>query len=892
LTDLLERAEALRTLEGALAETRGGRGRNVIVSGEAGVGKTALLRALADRPALGARILWGECDPLFTPRPLGPLQDIAFEVGGALREAFAGDRARETLFGAALAEFGREPTVLVLEDLHWADAATLDLLRYLGRRTSRRALLLVGTYRSDELPAAHPLRAALGDLPAAATTRLALAPLSEAAVAELAAAAGASAGEIFRLTRGNPFYVTEVLANRGQSLPESVRDATLARVARLSETARHAVERLSALPGGASLTWLDTLRIPRAGIDEGIAAGVLESGRATVSFRHDLARRSVEEARTEAERQRLHRDVYACLRSLPEAEVALPRLVHHALHAGDHAAAGELAPRAAEQAAAAGANAEAATLFQLALRHGEGLSPARRAELLEGQAQALATTGSDGAQAAAEQALAIHRKGGDRLGEGRVLVWLSRWWWLGTDRARAEALAAEAIAVLEREPPGRELAMAYSNLSRLSMVADDYPATLEWGRRALALAERVGDLATTVHALNNIGAIEMCAGNLEAGTEALQRSLAIAHDQPGFGDHAGRAYFNLASSLVGLFELERALPVFAEGIEFCQRHDMDPHVSYLLVERVGLDLHAGNWDAGAHGLVRVRERGARYPLVRSLAAEYGAQLAMRRGEPVDDAEIAFVEASARRMGEAQRIGPLAGLRAEQAWLAGDAAACAAAVTEVLPPLLEHVRTHRLAPQRVGDLALWAWRAGALPAGLPPMPDPYRLEISGRWQEAAQWWGHHGCRYDRALALLYGDAAAVREALAEFERLGARAVAELARRRLRELGARPVTPGPRAATRAHPAGLTAREQRVLELLVEGRTNGEIARTLVRSAKTVEHHVSAILAKLGAASRTEAAARARRLGVLPSPPEDRGGTPGKTGETPDSPRPGRP
>src|SRR4051812_9225768 len=194
--DLLERADPLTGLTARLREVAGsGRGRVVLVSGEAGVGKSALVRAFGARPG-APRTLWGACDALRTPRALGPFVDIAEAAGGELAAAVPRAAPPAAVAAALAAELRREPAIVVLEDLHWADEGTLDVLRLLTRRVDGLPALVVATFRDDEAHGAHPLRIALGDLPAEAVDRIALAPLSLAAVGTLAGPRGVDAAEL------------------------------------------------------------------------------------------------------------------------------------------------------------------------------------------------------------------------------------------------------------------------------------------------------------------------------------------------------------------------------------------------------------------------------------------------------------------------------------------------------------------------------------------------------------------------------------------------------------------------------------------------------------------------------------------------------------------------
>ena len=369
LVVLLERDAILYELDGALAESVHSAGRLVLISGEAGIGKTALMAEFARSHRDIVPALWGACDALFTRRPLGPLYDIAAQTGGVLDELLRrGNADRTALFDAALAEFQRQPRIVVVEDIHWADEATLDLLRFLGRRIRRTSVLLVLTYRDDELVADHPLRSVLGDLVASgACLRLALPPLSERAVGLLVGSRPIDVPALHRRTGGNPFFVTEVLSS-DRELPLTIRDAVFGRIARLSTTAQ-AVLDVAAVIGSRIEPWLLERVAPEHAYaaDECLAAGVFVAQGKLLAFRHELVRQAVLDVIPVLRRARLHRLVLDALRSPAVDEVDLARLVHHAEGADDCAALLAYAPAAARQSAAAGAHRAAEALFRAAL---------------------------------------------------------------------------------------------------------------------------------------------------------------------------------------------------------------------------------------------------------------------------------------------------------------------------------------------------------------------------------------------------------------------------------------------------------------------------------------------------------------------------------------------
>src|SRR5215213_9863010 len=274
---LIERESQLAALHQYADEAGHGQGRLVLISGEAGVGKSVLLEQFAEKLDQ-ARWLWSGCDGLFTPAALGPLLDIASHIDGELLRLCRAEARRDQFYGALLRQLSdlRALTVIVIEDVHWADEATLDLLSYLGRRISHLRVLLLVTYRDDALATDDPLRLTLGALASQrATRRLTLPPLSMEGVATLAQSTKIDAAELHRLTAGNPFFVTEVLQAGSDALPASIRDAVLARTQTLSEPAHDVLEVAALIGSRMQSELLVSLVDDRLEIDQLIKQGLL-----------------------------------------------------------------------------------------------------------------------------------------------------------------------------------------------------------------------------------------------------------------------------------------------------------------------------------------------------------------------------------------------------------------------------------------------------------------------------------------------------------------------------------------------------------------------------------------------------------------------------------------
>jgi DNA-binding CsgD family transcriptional regulator/tetratricopeptide (TPR) repeat protein len=863
--DLLERDHCFDQLSALLRTATSGHGCTVLISGEAGIGKTALVEQFVRRHDGAARRLWGVCEAFFTPRPLGPLYDIVTQVEGSLPTLMGRVTERGALFSAFLDELQQSPlpTIVVFEDIHWADEATLDLLKFLGRRIAYLPVLFLVTYRDDELGRDHPLWSVIGDLPGQAVARLSLAPLSEHAVSRLADLAQRPADQLYAVTLGNPFFVTEVLASDTPDVPLMVRDAVLARMARLSPAARALLELASVVPSRTERWLLDAvLGAEVAALEECLTSGMLDLSHTTAAFRHELARRAVESTLSPLRRQALHAQVLQSLLTHGEDASQAARLVHHALGAHDGELVARCAPLAAKQASAQGAHREAAAQYATALLQASQFPPERQAELLEGRAyECYLTSLMEEAVQARQTSLHIWRQLGRSDKVGHTLRWLSRLnWFLGKTR-EAQQYAAEAVQLLETLPPGAELAMAYSNRAQLAMLADHTAEAVRWGEQAMALAEFLGDTQTLVHALTNMGTAQLTAGD-EQGRAHLERSLQLALEQ-GWEEHVARAYTNLACCAVMARDYPQAERFLQEGLAYCAEHDLDSWATYMGAWQARTSFERGNWDDAAQEATRVLNHSLLPAATKIPALTVLGWIRVRRGDPGSAALLDEVRELALATGELQRIVPMAAARAEAAWLGGNLEQCLTEACVGYDLALAHTY-----PWKLGELSLWMWRAGSLTATDGPLAEPFARQIAGDWWGAAELWARIGCPYEQGLALADGDAEAMRQALALFERLGAQPAATLVRRRLREQGIAGIPRGPRPSTRTNQAGLTTRQLEVLGLLAEGLSNAEIARRLFTSPKTVEHHVSAVLAKLGVQSRAQAISAAYHLELIPN------------------------
>ncbi|HET9976485.1 MAG TPA: AAA family ATPase [Burkholderiaceae bacterium] len=863
--DLVERGEALAALDAALrAVAAEARGRIALVAGEAGIGKTSLLRAFAAaHPA--APLWWGGCDALQTPHPLAPLHDIARDADVRFGALLRDGGSRPALFDAVLDELRRAgaPRLVVIEDAHWADDATLDLIRFVGRRIERTKALLALSFRDDEVPAAHPLRRVIGELPSPAVTRLALQRLSPAAVTTLARRAGRLPAGVHAATQGNPFFVTELLRAPDEHLPPSVQALVLARYARLPGPAQAVVRLASIVPARIEHWLVDALLAPApADIEACLDSGLLHDEAGALAFRHELARVAVESSLPPAVVQALHAQALRALAQAPADAAPSPaRLVHHAALARDGAAVRCLAPVAAQQAQQRGAHRAAAAQWRLALEHA-GTPPAPElAQWLEAYATECQLTDQlDAAIDARTRLGALYRAQGrprqEADNESRIaLVHV-----LALRNAEADAASRRAIGQLEALAPGLELARAYRVQAQLRMLNRDCRDSTAWSRKAIALAEPLGDRELLASGYGTFGAALLFI-DWDAGVAELQRALDIALAD-GLHWIAANSYVNVGSAAGELMRLDAAETWLRRAIDFASEHEIDFYLNYARAWLALVHLGRGRWSEAAELAAYATARAGAMTTSRVMALIALGRVRARRGDPGTAEVLDPALELAERSGTLQRLGPVRAARAEAAFLRGDLARATEEARAALALAVEHEH-----PWFSGELAYWLWRCGRAEAVPVPAAAPYALQMDGRWRDAAAAWQALGCPYERARALAEGDEAAQRMALTLFDDLGARPAAEALRARLQAAGVRGLARGPRASTREQPFGLTARELQTLQLLCEGLRNAEIAARLHRSVRTVDHHLEAVFAKLGVDSRAAAIAAAQRAGLAP-------------------------
>jgi DNA-binding CsgD family transcriptional regulator/tetratricopeptide (TPR) repeat protein len=794
--------------------------------------------------------------------PLAPIADIAATARtDALRVVLDRASTAHDVFAALRDEVADAPSVLVVEDAHWADEATLDVLRILGRRITTLPLVALVTFRDEPGVTDDPLRVALGDLASApGVARLTVEPLTRAAVRALADGRDVDADELYVRTGGNAFFVQEVLAAGGTTVPPTVVDAVLARRSRLDPTPQALLDAV-ACSAQPSEPWLLDAVCPdwADAVGDAVAIGMLREADGVIAFEHEIAREAVAGVIAPARRRELHAAILAALTTSAET-IDPARLAHHAELARDAAAAVLHATAAARRAEAVGAYRQAAMQYGRALDHLDDDDPETRATLLEARAETHYLADEQLASIDdLEAAIEIHRASGDVGREADATAALTPRLLCRARIEEAHAAVTRAIALVGGEPR-RETARALAALSHLEVVADHLAASIDAGERAIAAAQAFADVATVVDATITVGEARAFRDGTTEEAELVQAlELARRH---GLDHLHARALNALALTSAMAWDFQAVDRWTGEGLAFCDGNDLDLWRLSILGLTVTADLDRGLMTEAAETaqLLLTDERdspGPRAEALRVLTVVRG-----RRGDPAPPQALA--DALALVDDPAWAI-DIAISRAEVALLDGRPGDVVDATDEALA-----LCDGRESLRPYGEVVLWRHRAGLpVPSGR-RLPDPIALEVAGRAREAARAWDALGCSYHAAMArALADDVELIAEGHAALLSLGATAAAKIAARRLRERGVKGIARGPRATTRSNSAQLTARELAVLELVAEGRSNAQVAERLFVSPRTVDYHVSAVLRKLGVRSRGEAVAAARELALLGTP-----------------------
>jgi len=863
--ELIERAGFLATLQSRLRDIADGEGHCILLSGESGIGKTSLIRAFCREKGKVASFYQGSCDALFTPRPLAPLYDIIWQIHGDGWENTGGREDRAALFNRFFHEIASRsaPAVIIFEDIHWADEATLDFIKFLARRITRLHCPFVLTYRDDEIHSLHPLQNVLGHLPPDSFTRMHLTPLSRPAVEKLAQEKGYSGEDVYSISGGNPFYVNEILASYSPGVPENIKDSILSVYHQLDEKTRRVWDQLSVLPTGFEVKYLEMVEpMYASALAKCLEAKILFEREGLIFFKHELYRRTIETSLSPFVRIALNKRILEMFRESFEEHHEIERIVHHAKNANEYELVVHYAPLAAAAAAEVGAHIEASKLYFTAIEYYQGKDKDVLVRLYVSYAyECYLTNRIKEAIIYQGKALAIWKEKQEVGKIGDSMWFLSRLWWFDGNRKQAESYGQQAIEVLAAQPSSRAKAMAYSNMSQLKMLSDQIVECIHWGENAIVIANELGDDEILSHALNNVGSVQMrIPAYRQRGIQLLQRSLELALKH-GYHELAAQAYTSLSNGGIKIKDYAFATGILAQGIQFCEERELDSWRTYMLSGKARLMLDTGRWKEACSISIALLKNKDQAPIVRMGALVVIGTIKMRKGE--EDALPLLLQAKAMAFEamELQRILPALVALLEYEWLTGrellgkEVIECAIGLIGQTASLYEN-----------SEFDFWLLRTRKQVVPLRETYEGYRVDTADGAVRASALWERLGCPYEQALALFESGEEDKKKALAIVHQLGGEAVYEKMKQEMRTSGIKSIPRGFRKTTLANPALLTDRELGVLELLKEGLQNKEIGARLFISAKTVDHHISSVLFKLDVNSRAKAVQEAFRLGII--------------------------
>jgi DNA-binding CsgD family transcriptional regulator/tetratricopeptide (TPR) repeat protein len=849
--ELLERSDDVELLNRAFERAKLGAGGTIMICGTAGIGKTSLVHAFVGQLGDEATVFQGGCDDLIAPRSFGPFRDMA-RTSGLLSDEMAVNPNREDLLSDLLTILNRPscPAVMVIEDAHWADDASIDVMRYLARRIVSMHAMVIVTLREGEVNRDHPVRRLLTGPTSTAPIRLDLRPLSLDAVCALAQGSALEPEYVHLVSGGNPFLVREMFAADHEDATRSARETLVARAERLTPAGRSVLQILSVLPEGADPSVARMLFGDEAGaLHEAEGSGLLESTTDRIRFQHELGRNAVISAMSFSERMAATNKV---LTALVEVGADPTSLVHISRAAGDGRRATRFALDILDHGLAPNNHREAWQLTCIALECTTDLSPGEVAALHLSAAKAgRATNNHADAVEHAEKAIAILGEDGtDDAALASAWLTLAIMRRAAGDNNRAIVALRNAKERLDHNPGTEEWLQCNTLLAASALIGGEIEESVDLASQSIELAEANGWMHGLVYALGVRGVARGGPATPEGRSDMEQATrLGAVHGPP--DRHAANLH-NLSVLHLRNGDTAEAEQLVDEAERYSQEHGLDNLLFHSQVQRAHVYIQQGR-TADAETIITDCMEAASDPgSIRASADAALARILGRRGEPSAGELVEQAWSEALATGEVQKIAVAGITRMEYLWLQGE--------DESLRQLARHLAElgHRHQHHRLrADALRTLMRLGEEVEPFDGCPAPLAAALGGDHRRAAELWEDAGQPYERALELVESiDASFAFEGLRLLDRTGATRTADLVRYRLRSRGFHGVPRGPRKSSDGGVPVLTDRQIDVLRLIAQGLTNQEIADELFVARRTVDNHVSAILNRLGVEGRHEA------------------------------------
>jgi DNA-binding CsgD family transcriptional regulator/tetratricopeptide (TPR) repeat protein len=862
--ELIERETYLSLLHTKLSKVDEGEGHSLFLYGESGIGKTSLLKAFKKDLNKKYKIFEGVCDALFTPRPLAPLFDIAWQISPDLMQGTTDIHDRTVLFSKFLQELKKQDAtcIIIFEDIHWADEATFDFIKFIARRITHIPCLFICTVRDNEIHLTHPFTSVAGQLSPDSYTRVQVAPLSVEAVKILAEEKGYDGEKVYKIAGGNPFFVNEILASYSEGVPATIREGIISAYNRTNEKTRQVWELLSVIPGSFETKYLERFDPSYLeAVENCRQLQILIYENNKISFKHELFRRAIENSLSPMRRVELHKRILELFLANFEVNHEIERIVHHAKNANKHELVVRYAPIAAREAAAVGSHVEAAKLLNTAIEHYQGSNECELVTLYETYAyECYLTNDIKQAIVYTSKRLRLLKKENNIEKTAGCVRFLSRLSWLDGDRNTSLQLAQDAVNAFVDAPSSTAKARAYSTMAHLKMLADEPKETIKWGDMAIEVAKDVNDEDAICHALNSMGTVRIYIPvEKQKGIEQLEKSLEIAI-RNSFDEHAARAYTNLAGNAMKIKEYDIVERYLDEGIAYSEERDLSYWMACMLGIKAKLELEKGNLNEALQ--IAESLRSGKYE---GTFKVYSALIIVLVNMRTNDTNVLPLLLQAKTTAfdknEWQLMVPPMAALLEYEWLTGEEVVDA----DELQFVMENINKSFYYYEN-NEFAYWLKKTRNEDVALDIIAEGYDVTSVAKARRSAAYWKEKGNNYHYSLMLFEGSEEDKRNALAVMQELGATVVYERMKQEMRSAGIKSIPRGMRRSTMSNSAFLTGREMDVLQLLKHGLQNKEIANKLFISAKTVDHHISAIFYKLEVNSRVKAVNEATRLELI--------------------------